>query len=180
MEAMKKLLLVILGAVLLGGGGLVALRAINPGGGRGHADSSLPSHQAVVARVHALMDCIHAHGAPDVPYPTYDSEGYVTWPAGADQQLLPDSVIQACSSLYNQLPQRPQDHGLTQVDLDQDRLFARCMREQAGFTDWPDPQPDGSFPLPQDILREGKSPRFLQAINQTCNRYFPARGIVTG
>ena len=177
---MKRLYLVLVVMVLLGGGGLVALRASNPGGGRGHSDSSLAPHQTVVAQVHALMDCVHSHGAPDVPYPTYDSEGYVTWPASVDVQQLPDAVIQNCASLYNRLPQRPQDHGLTQVELDQDRLFARCMREQAGFTDWPDPKPDGSFPLPQDILGEGKSPRFLQAINQTCNRYFPARGIVTG
>jgi hypothetical protein len=129
----------------------------------------------VAAIVRQLMDCIHTHGAPDFPDPTLDDKGMPTWPDGTAPP--PQSVIDACQSIYNQLPQPDRGHILTPAELHLAQQFAQCMREQ-GYPDWPDPNKDGSYPLPADITAEGKSPHLLAAW-QACARYNPSGHITS-
>jgi len=124
----------------------------------------------VTALIRELMTCIHTHGAPDFPDPTIDDRGLPTWPEGT--QRPPQSVIDACQSIYNQLPNPDRTHTLSAAELHLAQQFAQCMRQQ-GFADWPDPNPDGSYPLPSDIQAEGKSPHLLAAW-QACARYNPS------
>jgi hypothetical protein len=54
------------------------------------------------------------------------------------------------------------------------RHFAQCMRDN-GIPEWPDPKPDGTFPIIGTPLEaEGKSQRVLGGMN-ACQQY--AEGI---
>jgi hypothetical protein len=46
------------------------------------------------------------------------------------------------------------------------------MRDN-GVPEYPDPVPDGTFPLPTPLQEEGKSPRVIAALT-TCNHFLPA------
>jgi hypothetical protein len=161
---MKTLLLATLAGLVLMGCGPAAQTASHP--------SPTPNVAAIVRQ---LMDCIHTHGAPDFPDPTLDNKGMPTWPDGTAPP--PQSVIDACQSIYNQLPQPDRGHILTPAELHLAQQFAQCMREQ-GYPDWPDPNKDGSYPLPADITAEGKSPHLLAAW-QACARYNPSGHITS-
>ena len=124
----------------------------------------------VAAIVRQLMDCIHTHGAPDYPDPTLDDRGLPRWPDGT--AAPPQSVIDACQSIFDRLPQPDRGHILTPAELHLAQQFAQCMREH-GYPDWPDPNPDGSYPLPTHITAEGKSPHLLAAW-QACARFNPS------
>src|SRR5215813_1469670 len=135
----------------------LALLACGPAGQPAAHASPTPNTAALVRH---LMECIHTHGAPDFPDPVIDDKGVPSWPTVTE--LPPQSVIDACQSIYNQLPRPDGTHILTPAELHLAQQFAQCMREQ-GYTDWPDPNPDGSYPLPADITDEGKSPHFIAA-----------------
>jgi hypothetical protein len=57
--------------------------------------------------------------------------------------------------------------------------FAQCMRQQ-GIADFPDPDPQGRFQLPQSLAQDGtlkSSPRWpqvQQAMDGPCRRYDPS------
>ena len=130
----------------------------------------------VTTLIRELMTCIHTHGAPDFPEPTLNDRGIPRWPDGT--QPPPQSAIDACQSIYNQLPTGDRvPHVLTQAELHLAQQFAQCMR-QHGYADWPDPNPDGSYPLPNDITSEGKSPHLISAAH-ACTQYNPS-GHITG
>ncbi|MDQ6773677.1 MAG: hypothetical protein M3024_11930 [Candidatus Dormibacteraeota bacterium] len=153
--------------VLFLGAGALAACAL-PGHAARPAASPTPDVAAIVQR---LMACIHTHGAPDFPDPTLDPNGNPQWPQGTTKP--PDSAIHACQAIYNELPGQAADRPPTAADLALARQFAQCMR-QNGFPDWPDPNADGTYTLPQDITREGKSPRLLDAWRNHCARYNPS------
>jgi hypothetical protein len=121
------------------------------------------------------MTCIHTHGAPDYPSPTLDDRGRPSWPEGTP--LPPQSAIDACQSIYDRLENPDRGHVLTPAELHLAQQFAQCMRQQ-GYADWPDPNPDGSYPMPPDILAEGKSPHLISA-SQACARYNPSGHITS-
>src|SRR5262245_16806588 len=122
----------------------LALLACGPVGQAAHPSPS-PN---VAALIQHLMDCIHTHGAPDFPNPTVDDQGRVSWPEGT--QRPPQQVIDACQSIYEQLPNSDRGHILTPAELHLAQQFAQCMRDQ-GYPDWPDPNNDGTYPLPDNI-----------------------------
>lgn len=125
--------------------------------------------------IRQLMDCIHTHGAPDFPNPTLDDRGRPSWPEGT--QPPPQSVIDACGAIYDRLQNPERGHPLTPDELHVAQQFAQCMR-QHGYADWPDPNPDGSYPLPSDITSEGKTPR-LRAATEACTAYLPSGHITS-
>jgi hypothetical protein len=140
-----------------------------------HAAQPSPTPN-VAAIVRELMDCIHTHGAPDFPDPAINDQGKPEWPEGT--QRPPQSVIDACQSIYDRLPNSEQTHELTPDELHLAQQFAQCMRDQ-GYPDWPDPNKDGTYPLPDDITAEGKSPHLLSAW-QACARFNPSGHISAG
>jgi hypothetical protein len=81
-----------------------------------------------------------------------------------------DAAKGACGSILNQLPASGQRQQVTPAMLRTWRQLAACLR-QHGLPQWPDPRPDGSFPLSGGpYASSGKSPQFIRAIN-ACDQY---------
>jgi len=135
--------------------------------------SSSTSHAAatdVGALVRQLDSCIHDHGSPDFPDPYVDTNGDVAFPADAPD--LPAAAQQACQSIIDQLP-NPGNGAPTPIDsavLQQWLHFAACMRAH-GLPAWPDPKPDGTFPLP-DSLRSAPNDSIAPAF-EACRSLDP-------
>jgi hypothetical protein len=101
----------------------------------------------VSALVRELDSCIHDHGSPNFPDPYVDANGNVAFPANAPN--LPAAAQQACQPIIDQLP-NPGNGAPTPIAaavFQQWLHFAACMRAH-GLPAWPDPNSDGSFPLP--------------------------------
>jgi hypothetical protein len=138
----------------------------SPGGG---------SHETAAQIWHELVQCARTHGDPTFPDPTIDSQGRATFPPGT--QAPPQATIQACQSIYNRLPASAR--GDVPVDIQMEIKFAQCMR-QHGLTDWPDPNPDGSYPLPPDLITDSKSGPIWDRIHagwDACQAFNPSHSI---
>lgn len=101
---------------------------------------------------HELVVCARAHGDPTMPDPTIDSHGQATFPPGTQKPSA--ATTQACQSIYDRLPASVR--GNNAPDIQMEIRFAQCMRAH-GLPDWPDPNADGNFPLPADLISSGKS-----------------------
>jgi hypothetical protein len=101
---------------------------------------------------HELVTCARAHGDPSLPDPTIDSQGQAHFPPG--MPMPSQATQQACQSIYNRLPASVRNTGAP--DIQMGIKFAQCMR-QHGLTDWPDPNANGDYPLPQDLQVPSKS-----------------------
>src|SRR4029077_2034652 len=101
---------------------------------------------------HELVVCARAHGDPTLPDPTVDSNGQATFPPGTEKPSA--ATMAACQSIYNRLPASVRGGGAP--DIPMEIKFAQCMRAQ-GLSDWPDPNPDGSYPLPLDLQAPAKA-----------------------
>jgi hypothetical protein len=125
-------------------------------GGPGNAAAAGgQSHEEVVAVVRELVACFRQHGEPDFPDGTVDDHNIVHFPDSAPR--VPDSTARACRSIFDRLPPQPTaSPPVPHAVFEQWLAFARCMRAH-GIHDWPDPNPDGSFPLPPDIIARGKA-----------------------
>jgi hypothetical protein len=100
---------------------------------------------------HELVACARAHGDPSLPDPIIDSQGRAKFPSGTPPP--PDSTRQACQSIYDRLPASAR--GNNPPDIQMEIKFAQCMRSH-GLTDWPDPDANGDYPLPADLITTGK------------------------
>jgi hypothetical protein len=81
----------------------------------------------------------------------------------------------ACESILQRLPASALQKPASAADLQHLRQFANCIR-QHGIPNWPDPRPDGTFPLVgTPLAQEGKSPRWLAA-DRACQQYW-SRGL---
>lgn len=155
------------GATLAAG---VALAACGPGasGAAGPPPAAAGSRTPDDATM-AIVNCYRAHGDPSFPDPVYDpSDG--RWHFAASAGDAPYSTRQACQHLFpsgNASPPVPQAQFQALVRL------AECFR-QHGVPNWPDPDPDGSFPLPPALQK--KTPAFLRA-GTACQRLWPSGGI---
>ena len=124
----------------------------------------------VSALVRQLDSCIHDHGSPNFPDPYVDANGNVAFPADAPD--LPSAAQQACQPIIDQLP-NPGNGAPTPIDpavYQQWLHFAACMRVH-GLPAWPDPKPDGSFPLP-DSLRSAPNASIAPAF-EACRSLDP-------
>jgi hypothetical protein len=117
----------------------------------------------------AIVQCYRAHGDPGFPDPVYDpSDG--RWHFAVSPGAAPESTRQACQHLFpsvNPTPPVPQAQFRKLVQL------AQCIR-QHGVPTWPDPNPEGQFPLPPALLT--KTPTSVRAL-QACQRYIPSGGM---
>lgn len=100
-----------------------------------------------------MTECLRTHGYPNWPDAVIDNSGRGNYPevAGLDEKGAIDALQSTCGHILDQLPAEAQPHQqqVTAAQLATLLQFARCMREH-GEADWPDPQPDGGFPLSAD------------------------------
>ena len=79
---------------------------------------------------------------------------------------------QACRSIWERLPATASgEQGRPPADIQALVGYARCCMREHGIADFPDPQADGRFPLPQS-LRAGKTPPVVRAM-QACRQLNP-------
>jgi hypothetical protein len=92
-----------------------------------------------------FAQCMRQNGQPNFPDPIKDDNGDWGFPASVGKPVAPA----ACEAAYRQM--RSVNESIAEqgsrVDMTKLRDFAKCMREH-GLSDWPDPTPDGLFPLP--------------------------------
>jgi hypothetical protein len=149
--------------------GVVVLAGCSASGGSAGATTTTGGQQAAAAVLQEFVRCARANGMPNLPDPQIDSNGQVSIPPGTPEP--PKSVERACRSIWERLPASASgDTERPPADMQALLRYARCMR-QHGMADFPDPQADGRFPLPQS-LRGGKTPSFLRA-NQACRQLNP-------
>jgi hypothetical protein len=124
-----------------------------------------------------FVRCARSHGAPNFPDPQVDDQGRAQF--GTDPQQVKRMARQvqgACESILQRLPASARtEPPVSAADLQHLRQFANCIRLH-GIPNWPDPKPDGTFPIVGTPLgSEGKSPRWLAA-DRACRQYW-SRGI---
>jgi hypothetical protein len=121
------------------------------------------------AQTAAIVQCYRAHGDPGFPDPVYDpSDG--RWHFAISPGTAPQSTQQACQHLF---PQAAVSPPVPQAQFQKLLKLAQCIR-QHGVPSWPDPDPDGSYPLAPALQR--KPPGWVQA-STACQRYIPSGGI---
>jgi hypothetical protein len=149
--------------------GVVVLAGCSASGGSAGATTTTGGQQAAAAVLQEFVRCARANGMPNLPDLQLDGNGQVSIPPGTPEP--PKSVERACRSIWERLPASASgDTERPPADMQALLRYARCMR-QHGMADFPDPQADGRFPLPQS-LRGGKTPSFLRA-NQACRQLNP-------
>ena len=121
--------------------------------------------------------CLRDHGLPDFPDPVIN-DGQLSLPAnsGGDdpkQALMNNEAArQACTPILDRLPataRHGQGHTPSPQEMQADMQFSQCMREN-GIPEWPDPLPNGDFPLSTPLEQEGKSARVVTGL-QACNHF---------
>jgi hypothetical protein len=160
-----------LGVVLL----LAGLGGCSPSGATTAPTTTAAGQQDVAAIWRELVQCMRANGMPNLPDPVIDADGEPHFPGGEPGDPPPQAE-RACRHIYERLPAQAdggsKDQERPPADIQGLLRFARCMREH-GIADWPDPKPDGTFPLAGTSLeREGKSPRFVAA-GRACRHLNP-------
>jgi hypothetical protein len=152
-------------------------------GGSGVSPTASPTAdvQQALTIGRSFAQCARTHGQPNFPDPTIDQKGRLDFGTGntdnkdIDIKQAMIAAQDACGSILQQLPAGMRDHGERAApsaeDMQHLRQFAQCMR-QHGMPDWPDPKPDGTFPIVgTSLANEGKSQRFLDA-TQACKQYW--------
>jgi hypothetical protein len=140
----------------------------------GQASSPQQQARAVWA---AYARCVRAHGYPDFPDPQVNSLGKPIFAEPAGAKSIGLRMQGTCGPILRRLPAAAQGRTpVTPAELRQEVLFAGCMRRH-GLPEWPDPRPDGSFPLASTpYAHMGKSGPVLAAL-QACQRYDTFGGI---
>jgi hypothetical protein len=120
---------------------------------------------------HRYAECLRKHGHPQIADPTVASDGRISFGAqdeavnAASRALSGSTCSREIHALKDAPPPPP-----TAADLHQAVLFSRCVR-QHGVPDWPDPHPDGTFPLDQRLRNAGKGA--ILAALEPCRRFAP-------
>ena len=157
-------------ALLAGGASAAALLASVLAGcsAAGGTTSAATSSRTPDDSTMAIVTCYRAHGDPSFPDPVYDP-GDGRWHFAISPGSAPLSTQQACQHLF---PSSNASPPVPQAQFQQLVRYAECIR-QHGVPNWPDPDPDGSFPLPPTL--NPKSPAG-QAAGTACTRYLPSSG----
>src|SRR5215468_1488597 len=121
------------------------------------------------AQIAAIVQCYRTHGDPRFPDPVYDpSDG--RWHFATSPGSAPESTQRACQHLF---PAANASPPVPQAQFQQLVRLAQCIR-QHGVRNWPDPDPDGSFPLTAALMRK---PPGWPAASRACQRLWPTGGI---
>ena len=147
---------------------------------RGDGRHELPSSVQQQARVVWLdyARCVRSHGYPDFPDPQVNSQGKASFGGSAAQdKAIGQQLDHTCGPILRRLPATALGRTpVTPAVLRQERQFAACLRRN-GLSQWPDPRPDGTFPLagtPYPAM--GKSGPVLAGL-EACRRYDTFGGI---
>jgi hypothetical protein len=155
------------GAVLAAG---VSLAACGSGAsGAVRAPSTVAGSRTPDTETMAIVTCYRAHGDPSFPDPVYDP-GDGRWHFATSPGSAPYSTRQACQHLF---PSGSASPPVPQAQFQALVRLAECLR-QHGVPNWPDPDPDGGFPLPPSL--QAKSPAYARAAT-ACQRLWPTGGI---
>jgi hypothetical protein len=84
--------------------------------------------------------------------------------------IAPESTQQACQHLF---PATAPSPPVPQAQFQKLLRFSHCVRTH-GLSSWPDPNPQGEFPLPPTLMQ--KSPAQENAF-KACQRYEPSGGV---
>jgi hypothetical protein len=159
-------------AVILALAGLTGCGGASPGASVSAATSGSVQAQARAVWLQYAA-CARSHGYPDFPDPQVDSQGRASFPPSDQVKQEGQQIRGTCGPILNHLPAAAQGRTpVTPALLREERQFAACLRHH-GLPYWPDPRPDGTFPLTgTPYANEGKSTRMLAAI-QACRQYDP-------
>jgi hypothetical protein len=131
-----------------------------------------------------VAECVRANGVPDFPDPLVD-KGRLKLPDNAEKdlesrysQVVLDQAMQACQPIVDRLPEaaiksdsQDETGDDPPIDVETMKKLAQCLRDN-GLPEWPDPRPDGTFPIVGTPLEaEGKSERLLAA-GEKCKQYW--------
>jgi hypothetical protein len=141
------------------------------GSGGQHPASSAAASASPDSQTAAIVRCYRAHGDPSFPDPVYDPrDGRWHFDRGSPASA-PLSTQRACRYLFG--PSVDSTPPVPQAQFQQLVRLAQCIR-QHGVPNWPDPNPEGQFPLPPSLL--AKTPASVHA-TQACSRYVPSGGM---
>ena len=114
--------------------------------------------------------CVRLHGFPTFPDPRIDGQGRASFGTSPQVKTAGQQTQAACGGILSLLPATAQgNYPVTPAMLRQERLFAACVRRH-GLADWPDPGPDGSFPLHGTPYASGKTSSEAAAF-AACRQY---------
>ncbi|MFI6504891.1 hypothetical protein [Nonomuraea typhae] len=127
-----------------------ALALLTACGNTGTAADRASTPQEAMAVMRELATCLRANGLPRFPDPVFDQSGEPGFPSGAPTP--PREAADACASVIDRLPAQGQRvRAPSREEMASWRRFAECMRAN-GLPAWPDPNPDGTFSLPAELL----------------------------
>jgi hypothetical protein len=124
---------------------------------------------------HRYAACLRHHGHPQIADPTVRSDGRITFgeqddAVDAASRALTGATCRRELAALKEAPPLPP----TAAELHRAVLFSQCIRKH-GVPDWPDPHPDGTYPLDQRLQRLGKG-GILSAL-APCRHLNPDAGI---
>jgi hypothetical protein len=155
----------------------IALAGCSGGSGTSAAGAQSGGQQQARTVWLEYARCVRAHGFPAFPDPRIDGRGHANFPASAQIKSEGQQAQAACGGILSHLPASATgNYPATPAMLAQERLFAACVRRH-GLTGWPDPRPDGGYPLngtPYATL--GKSPAEVAAFT-ACRQYDNSGGV---
>jgi hypothetical protein len=161
----------VVGALLLIVTGLAGCSAA---GGASQAATSTTAQPDRIAIWRQVIQCLRDNGMPNLPDPQFDSNGQPQFPGG-DPGDPPPQAERACKPIYDRLPPAQRDDANREdrppTDIPALLRFASCMRAH-GVPDFPDPKPDGTFPVAGTSLERGKTPEGIRA-GQACRQLNP-------
>jgi hypothetical protein len=138
------------------------------GPGSGQTQSVQQQSQTIWLR---FARCARSHGAPDFPDPNVNSRGYASFPDPGQVKQETLRVQGACGAILGQLPASARNSPVTAAQLRQLKAFARCLRSH-GMPAWPDPKPDGTFPIVGSPLAAGGKTQALINAEQACRQVY--------
>jgi hypothetical protein len=157
------------GPAALASGVMLTTAAVLAGCGSGGGTAATQAGSATPDDVTmAIVTCYRTHGDPSFPDPVYDP-GDGRWHFAVSPGSAPASTQQACQHLF---PSNSASPPVPQAQFQLLVRYAECLR-QHGSPNWPDPDPDGSFPLPSSINPKDAA---NQAAGRACQRYLPSSG----
>jgi hypothetical protein len=151
-----------------GGSGTGGSGTGGSGPGSGQTQSVQQQSQTIWLR---FARCARSHGAPDFPDPNVNSRGYASFPDPGQVKQETLRVQGACGAILGQLPASARNSPVTAAQLRQLKAFARCLRSH-GMPAWPDPKPDGTFPIVGTPLAAGGKTQALINAEQACRQVY--------
>jgi hypothetical protein len=138
-------------------GAAVRTHGSSGGGASSSPAANAASWQQSIAQIgRRYAQCLREHGHPQIADPSITTDGRLSFGAqeeavdAASRALRGGTCLRELMALKEAPPKPP-----TAAELHQAVLFARCVRRH-GLADWPDPHPDGTYPLSPRLRRAPK------------------------